>query len=55
MAGYNLPLPQSLRRMHHMKFNTCFYMKIEGLVLAPRKFYLYKGLGCALEENSWNP
>jgi hypothetical protein len=25
-----------------MKFNMCFYMKIEGLVLAPRKFYLYK-------------
>lgn len=38
-----------------MKLNTCFHMKIEGLVLAPRKFYLYKGLGCALEDKSWNP
>ena len=30
-------------------------MKTEGLVVPPRKFYLYKWLKYALEDNSWKP
>lgn len=41
MVGYILPLPQSLSI-------ACFHMK--GL---PKKFYVIKFLGYALEHNSW--
>lgn len=36
MGVYSLPICQYLRMIHHTKWNACFHMKIEDLILAPR-------------------